>query len=366
MDSFYEILDTIILDNSIKDYLFFVGLLLLGFLLRKFLVRIVSMGIFRLVKYYSTSIKKEDFIRLVSEPLSWTIFLIFLYLATEHIEFPSQWDLVSKENFGLKMIIHRLYQTFLFASIIWILTRIAKFIGLVLLDRVSKTNTKQDNQIVMFAAELIKIIIVIVGIFIILAVVYKLNIGGVIAGLGIGGLALALAAKESLENLLCSFIIFFDKPFIVGDLVSVDGITGVVEKVGFRSTRLRSLERTYITVPNKTMIDGQLDNWSLRTCRRAKFNIGLVYQTSTRQVAAIVKDIQDHIDAHEHTNDEGVVRFKGFGSSSLDVMISYYVNTLDWELYLKVKEEINYKIMDIVAGHKSDFAFPTRTIFTNP
>ena len=117
------------------------------------------------------------------------------------------------------------------------------------------------------------------------------NIIALTTGLGIGGIALAMASKESLENLLGSFTIFLDQPFTVGDTVTVGSITGTVEKVGFRSTRIRTFDKSIVTVPNKKMIDAELDNLGMRPVRRVKFNIGLTYETSIEQMKLIVADI---------------------------------------------------------------------------
>jgi MscS family membrane protein len=191
----------------------------------------------------------------------------------------------------------------------------------------------------------------------------NVNIAALVTGLGIGGLALAMASKESLENLLGSFTIFFDQPFTVGDIVTVGLITGTVEKVGLRSTQIRTFDKSLVSIPNKKMIDAELDNLGLRPVRRVKFNVGLTYETSIDQIKAIVADIQQVIDLHEKTNDETEVRFQEFGSSSLDIMVLYFVNSPEWEDLIDVKEEINYKIMEIIKKHNSNFAFPSTTVY---
>ena len=193
--------------------------------------------------------------------------------------------------------------------------------------------------------------------------IFNVNIAALATGLGIGGIALAMASKESLENLLGSFTIFFDQPFTVGDVVIVGSVTGTIEKVGFRSTRIRTFDKSLVTVPNKKMIDAELDNLGLRSVRRVKFNVGLTYETSTKQIKAIVTDIQEMINQHQKTTQEGRVRFQEFGSSSLDIMVMYFVNSPRWEDLIDVKEDVNYKIMEIVKKHNSDFAFPSRTIY---
>ena len=288
--------------------------------------------------------------------------LVVLFVCTNHIEYPESWNLAPIDEFGVRMVFHRLYLLFLGVVVTWIALRFTKFLGIVFMERANLTETKSDDQIISFLVEMIRIIVIIFTIFILLGVVFKVDIGALIAGLGIGGLALALAAKESLENLLASFIIFFDKPFTIGDLVTVNGVTGTVEKIGFRSTRIRTLEKSYLTIPNLMMVNNVLDNLSLRTFRRVNFNIGLTYDATEEQIQKVVSTIQKFVDEHPNTNQDGIIHFVEFGPSSLDIMILYYIDTMDWGVFLKVKEEINFEIMRIVQAEKADFAFPTQTI----
>ena len=264
---------------------------------------------------------------------------------------------------GLKMLINKGFSLIYIYSIFRIFLRLVDYIGLILLKRAEETESKMDDQLIPFVLEIIKIVVYVFAIFIILGGVLGVNIIALTTGLGIGGLALAMASKESLENLLGSFTIFLDQPFTVGDVVTVGAVTGVVEKVGFRSTRIRTFDKSLVTVPNKKMIDAELDNLGLRPVRRVKFNIGLTYETAPEQIKAIVTDIQSMINLHEKTNQEGRVRFQEFGSSSLDIMVMYFVDSPKWEDLINVKEDINYKIMEIVKKHNSDFAFPSTTVY---
>ena len=194
----------------------------------------------------------------------------------------------------------------------------------------------------------------ILGFFIILGKIFEVDVTALATGLGIGGIAIAMASKESLENLLGSFTIFFDRPFTVGDIVTAGSVTGVVEKVGFRSTRIRTFDKSIVTVPNKNMISAELDNLGERPVRRAKFMIGLTYDSTIEQIKAIVTDIQKMIDIHPKTNQDARVRFQEFGGSSLDIMIIYYVDSPKWDDFIDTKEDINYQIMEIVQKHKCD------------
>jgi len=269
-----------------------------------------------------------------------------------------------KEEFGINMILKRLFSVLLICSIIWIFLRLADFMSVIMIKRAEqKENILGIKQIIPFFVDGTKIIIIIFGLFFILGSVFDVNISTLVAGIGIGGLALALAAKESLENLVGSFTIFLDKPFVVGDFVKVGDVLGVVEKIGFRSTRIRTLEKSYVTLPNKKMVDQELDNLSLRTYRRAMFNIGLTYSTNTNQVQAIVSDIKKLIEDHTNTSEDYKVYFTEFGASSLDIMILFFVDTMDWGVYLETKQEINFKIMEIVKKHKADFAFPSTSVY---
>ena len=265
------------------------------------------------------------------------------------------------ENF--QSIFSKIFSLFLIYAIYKIFVKVIDYIGLILKQRAAETENKMDDQLIPFAIEIGRILVVIFALFFILGNVFDINITALATGLGIGGIAIAMASKESLENLLGSFTIFFDRPFTVGDVVKVGTVTGLVEKVGFRSTRIKTFDKSVVTVPNKKMIDAELDNLGLRPVRRVKFHIGLTYDTSTEQIKNIVSEIQEMINSHEKTNEEGKVRFQEFGASSLDIMVLYYVNSPKWEDLIDVKEDVNYKIMDIVKKHDSDFAFPSTSVY---
>lgn len=349
--------------NTIQSYLWFVGIILFGLIFLRIASGLIIRLLYKIFKPHSGGVSPDDFLNLLRKPVGLFVILITILIAAQQLAYPPEWNLEPVENFGLKLFVEKTFQVLIIISIIWILMRLVDFFGLILSYRASLTESKSDDQLIPFFRDAIKIIVVIFGFFFILGAVFNLNIASLVAGLGIGGLAIALAAKESLENLFGSFTIFLDKPFVVGDLVQVGTIIGTVEKIGFRSTRIRTLEKSYVTIPNKKMIDQELDNLSLRTFRRGRFNIGVTYDTTVEQIKAIVADIQKFIDEHPNTNQEGRVRFMEFGESSLDIMVQYFVDTMDWDIYIKIREEINYEIMEIVKRHGSDFAFPSRSVY---
>ena len=352
-----------ILGNTIQDYSWFFGAVLLGFIFKRLISKYLSHLLFKVLGKKGGEVGVEKFNALLNKPIGFCVMLSVIYLGSTHIQYPDIWNLDSGNKIGLKMLVSKGFSLIYIYSIFKILIRLIDYVGLILLKRAEKTASKMDDQLIPFVLEIIKFVVYILAFFIILGSVLGVNIIALTTGLGIGGLALAMASKESLENLLGSFTIFLDQPFTVGDIVTVGIVTGVVEKVGFRSTRIRTFDKSLVTVPNKKMIDAELDNLGLRPVRRVKFNIGLTYETSTKQIKAIVSDIQEMINQHEKTNQEGRVRFQEFGASSLDIMVMYFVDSPKWEDLINVKEDVNYNIMEIIKKHNSDFAFPSTTVY---
>lgn len=364
MFSTEKILEQVYIGNTLKQYIWFLGILLLGFIFLRFFSRFTSRMLFKLFKRFSAEVKIEKFVELLVKPIELFLIATIIFSAIHQLSFPLHEIIFQRKNFEVTLfnVVDKLYVFFLVISLFWMLLRVVDFVALVFEYKASLTDTKSDDQLVLFVRELVKILIVIVGIFVLLGAVFEINVLTLITGLGIGGIAIALAAKDSLENLFGSFTIFIDKPFIVGDLVKVDGIEGTIEKVGFRSTQIRSTDRSIITVPNKKMIDSALENLTLRNFRRVKFSIGLTYSTNAETMKIIIDDINKLINSHPKMNEEGVAVFEEFGDSSLKLMVLYFIEMMDYYEYLRIKEQTNYEIIKIIEKHGSSFAYPTRTI----
>ncbi len=358
-----KLLQVEFLGNSFQDYAWFLGAIIVGLLFKKLISRYLSRLLYKLVSKKDSIVGAQKFNELLSKPIGLFLMLSIIYLGASHIEYPESWNLADGSEFGLKMVINKGYSLIYVVSVFWILLKVVDFVGLILFSKAEKTDNKMDDQLIPFIIEIAKILTYLFALFIIMSNVFDVNVTALATGLGIGGIALAMASKESLENLLGSFTIFFDRPFTVGDNVTVGSVTGRVEKVGFRSTRIRTFDKSIVTVPNKKMIDAELDNLGMRPVRRVKFNLGLTYDTTIEQIKAIVTDIQNMINEHEKTDQEGKARFQEFGGSSLDILIIYYVNSPKWDELIDVREDINYRIMEIVKKHNSDFAFPSTTVY---
>ena len=358
-----EFLNNIFLGNEIKDYLIFLLILLFGYILISPISSYLRKIIFKIVGNKDPNNGKGEFDSLLKKPLYYFLLLLIFYFAFNILSFPDSWGLVDSSEYGVKMIISKSFSFLLIVTIFWTILQSVEYLGLRLQFRAEQTESKVDDQLIPFAIEIGKVLVVIFSIVVILANVFDQNITALAAGLGVGGVAVALASKESLENLLGSFTIFLDKPFQVGDIIKIGAITGLVEKVGFRSTRIRTFDKSLVTVPNKNLVIAELDNLSLKPVRKVKIDIGLTYDTSVDQIKEIINEIQKIIDDHPKTNQDGKVRFLNFGASSLDIMVLYFVNGIDWGILIDTQQEINFKIIEIVKKHGSDFAFPTTSVF---
>lgn len=357
-----------LMGNSVGNLLVFVLILLLALWLKRVLSMVLSRFFYRLVRPDSGSVTISDFIHLLRKPIEFLILLIMLFLAFDRLAIPDQWGLVSRTEFGYRLVIIRLYQTLIMITLAWIAIRFVKFIGLIFQKRAELTETKLDDQLVPFVRDLMIMAVSAVAFFATLGLVFDVNVIALVTSLGIGGLAIALAARETLENLFASFAILLDRPFITGDTVTAgtgpNQVTGTVEKIGFRSTRLRTDDGSQIAVPNRLMISQSLDNLTQRSQRRAKFYLRLALDTPTETLRAIVEDIRQWLNNQPQTSQNpALIQFDAFGESSLDVLIQFYVATSDWREFNQVKEEVNYQLLAIVERHKGQFAFPSRMLY---
>jgi len=369
-----EFFDQVFWGNTVKAYFLFGSILFFGLIFKRIVSKLLSKLLFKLFKSFSQQSHDEAFVALLVKPIESLILLVTLYLSINQLKHPLEVALFhynkligkTKESIPVSIgdCIDRIFLFMIILSIFWIILRIIDFISHVLLFRASLTHNKSDDQLVPFLKELFKTLVIFIGFFTLLGFVFEVNVLTLITGLGIGGIAIALAAKESLENLIGSFTIFLDKPFVVGDLVKVDGVEGTVEKVGFRSTRIRTSEKTMATIPNRGMIDGVLENLSLRDSRKVNFIIGLTYETTGESVRKIITEIEAYINQNQGTADVHA-SFKSFGDSGLNIEVTYFITNLNFNEFLTIRQDINLEIMDIVIRNKSDFAYPTQRLISD-
>ncbi len=234
----------------------------------------------------------------------------------------------------------------------------SKYLGVL----TSKTETKLDDQLVPLIRKTLRFFVVVMGIILILQN-NGYNVASLIAGLGIGGLAVALAARDTLANFFGSVTIFIDKPFRIGDWIKVTGVEGTVEEVGFRSTRIRTFYNSLVSVPNSIIANNDIDNLGLREYRRLLTTLNLTYSTTPEQMEAFVEGIKGIVKSNHHfRQDFYEVHFNSFGAHSLDVMIYVFFKVPDWSTELQQKHNFFLEILKLAKEVGVEFAFPTQTL----
>ena len=247
---------------------------------------------------------------------------------------------------------------FLFFIILFIRVclRTLEFVAIILEEKAKLTKDQTDDQLVLFFRDFFKVILYIIGFLLILHYVFNENIGNLVTSLSLVGAAVALSMRESLENIIASFIIFFDKPFTVGDIVKVNSFTGTIEKIGLRSTRIRTLEKTFISVPNKQMVDSIVDNISLRTERKIEMDLQLSVQTSADALAAFSGHMKKIISTAPFVMNGSVFLSdagKQFHNIHIECLVSLDVNINSFQ---ELREHLNIEAVQYATTHQIIFA----------
>jgi MscS family membrane protein len=193
------------------------------------------------------------------------------------------------------------------------------------------------------------------------------RVTSLIMGAGVGGIAVALAAKDTIANFFGSITIFADRPFQIGELVKIEGHYGAIEEVGFRSTRIRTLQGNLVTIPNNTIANSPIENIGRRPFIRRTSNITVTYDSGSSKTQKAVEIIKEVLKDTPEVNTDAErlprVYFSDFNDWSLNVYMSYWVKPADYWLYLEVNERVNFEIMKRFEAEKIEFAFPSQTVY---
>jgi MscS family membrane protein len=336
-------LKTIVLDNPVSDYLWVVGFILLVLVLKKRASKNFTRLVFIAFRKMGRRINEQDFFELVLAPLENFIVMLAAYLAIGSLQFPDEFRFkvlrissdVMLERVGTGLLIFFFFHTLL---------RVIDYLAVVLEKKASETDDVTDDQLIIFFREFLKVILIIICILVMIRYVFNQDITKLLAGLSIVGAAIALAAKESLENLIASFIIFFDRPFMVGDLLKVQQVNGTVEKIGLRSTRIRTTEKTYVTIPNKQMVDGIVDNISQRNKRRGELMLQLSLKTPVAKIHDAVHAINELLQMKELQ--ERTVLLQDIKADAYQLYVEYFTDPISIEAFHQLKQKINFSILE--------------------
>ncbi len=245
----------------------------------------------------------------------------------------------------------------------WLSFRLIDLASLHLRARAERRGNLGVIPVLRPGARFAKVVFVLIGVLGVLGTL-GVNISAAVAGLGVGGIAVALAAQKSLENLFGGVTLFADRPVQVGDFFKYGDQVGTVEEIGLRSTRVRTLDRTVVSIPNGEFANLPLENYAVRDRMRLWTLIGVRYETTPDQLRYLLARLREILLAHPRiTEDPARVRFVGFGAYSLDLEVFAYANTGDWSEFLQIREDIYLRFMEAVAEAGTGFAFPSNTTY---
>ncbi len=342
MDAFW---DNIFLDNTMRQWAIVIAVILLAYILKKFIGRYISSWAFMLMKSMGRYVDKASFVDLIIGPVENFLFVLISFFAIKTLTFPEILNVKVFRIFTVD-ILEAIGEFIIIYFFIRMLLRLVDYMALVMGQKADLTPSQDDNQLIVFFKDFVKVILLMIGALVMLQVIFHQDLTKVLAGLSIVGAAIALAARESIENLIASFIIFFDKPFTVGDLLKVNNVTGVVEHIGLRSTRIRTVEKTFVTVPNKQMVDSIVDNYTLRTYRRGEIKVTVDASTTSVQLESLIAGIKGMLQTHGLA--EFNVQFSEIVNDGFTVHFDYLTTLMDWKEFLLQKDRINLSMMRLL------------------
>jgi len=319
-------------------------------LLRKIFVLVVL----RVIKRFTqkTETKVDDILlEVLSKPLGFLIVGAGVFLACVIL--------------GIKqVVVLKVLKTLFIFVVAWVSYNFVISFEPYIYQFASKFGKDLSEELGSFIVKLCKIFVIGLGVLTILQE-WGINVSAIIASLGLGGLAFALAAKDTVANLFGGLTVLIDKSMKKGDWIKIGSVEGIVEDIGLRTSKIRTFEKSLVTIPNQILATDSLENFSKRSVRRIKMLVGLTYDTKREQMQKILKDIRDMLKNHPGiAKDELLmVYFRDFGASSLDIFVYCFTNTADWEKYLAIREDVNLKIMEIVEKHGASFAFPSTSVY---
>lgn len=345
-----ELLTETYYGNTVQTWLIAFGIMIISAMLGKVVYWIFS----RVVRTFTSRTKSQlddIIVDMVEEPAVFMIIASGIWFALQTLVLPER----------LTEIISNAYQVIVALLVGWLLSRLFDALyKQYIVPWAATTENDLDDQLLPILSKGVKIVIWSMA-FIIGMNNAGYDVAALIAGLGIGGLALAMAAKDTVSNIFGGFTIFTDQPFKIGDRIKVSGFDGKVTEIGVRSTRLKTLDGRVVTIPNSTFADSAVENVSWEPSRKVVLNLGLIYDTSADQIEQAMAILKSIADKHEGTEEDTWIAFNAFGDFALNICFIYYI-TKGADIGA-VQSEINLAILRQFNENKLEMAFPTQTLY---
>ncbi|WP_375709792.1 mechanosensitive ion channel family protein [Mesobacillus foraminis] len=328
-----------------------IGILLIFLVFRRIFSKYIYSLLIKLSK------KAPEFISHIflafEKPIQWLFIIIGVYVAADYFPYFNQHN---------PLFLDIIRSTVIFL-ISWGLYNLSSSSSLLFSKVNEKYNIEIDQILIPFLSKALRFVIVAISLSVI-AQEFDYDVNGFVAGLGLGGLAFALAAKDALGNLFGGIIIITEKPFTIGDWIMTPSVEGTVEDISFRSTRVRTFSQAVVTVPNATLANESITNWSKMGKRQVSFNLRVTYETPKDRFENVVKQIRYLLNNHHEIHPETIlVNFDQYKEDGFEIFIYFFTNTTNWAEYLRIKEEINFEIMDILSNEGVSLAMPSRKVY---
>lgn len=337
--------------NTVGEWAIALLILFGSFVLAKLIYWIFGNIIKRFTK--GTKTKIDDIIvDMLEEPIVLGMTIFGLWYGFRQLVFPDSID----------TWINTVYHVMIAITVTWLIARLVDaIIREYLVPLAEKTESTMDDQMIPVIQKGLRAVIWILGIIVALNNA-GYNVGALLAGLGIGGLAMAMAAKDTVSNIFGGITIFTDKPFKINDRVKLNGFDGTITEIGIRSTRLKTLAGRIVTIPNSKFTDGMVENVSVEPSRKVSLNLGLVYDTPAAKMEEAMELLKDIAKANPALEENPVIGFNNFGDFALGILFIYYIKS--GEEILGTQTAINLAIMRKFEENGLEMAFPTQTIYS--
>ncbi|MBE6321844.1 MAG: mechanosensitive ion channel [Bacteroidales bacterium] len=341
-----------IYNNEVQEILislaFILGAIMLGRLVRWFAEKILP----KLTAKTETQLD-DVLVEVLKAPMLFALTLVGFWIGIKRLSMPV----------NVMAMIADIYKFLLVISATWFISRaVSTFINVILKEKVNDESSRVDEHALSLIKKVSSFVIWSIG------VITALNnagvdVGALIAGLGIGGVAIALAAQDTAKNIFAGMMILFDRPFKIGELITIDGTTGYVEDMGIRSTKLRTYSGQLVVIPNYKTADSNLTNITREPSRRIELNVGLTYSTTPEQMRQAMDILRNLPSSVAGIEEKVKVYFTSFGDFSLNITCWYYIKK-DSDLF-ETQSAVNLQVLDEFNAHGLDFAFPTQTLYVN-
>ncbi|MBP2143654.1 MscS family membrane protein [Methanococcus voltae] len=347
-----EFINDILFGNPIYKYFYFLIYILLGMVVAKLTKKLLE---YRLKKKIKNGRNGIDCIFIDS-----AITPIVIFVFTSAVRYASL--SLTLEPHCRVLLNDAISISYIIAMVLFTMSFIDKMFVHYINPRIETSDNRLHGHILPPVRKLLKIMIIL-GAIILALENMGFNIATVVAGLGIGGLAVALASKPTLENFIAGIIIYTDNTFITHDWIKWDTGQGFVEEIGLRSTKIRSFDDSLLIIPNTDIINSEIENKSARRKRRTVVTLGLTYDTSKEEIIKATNIVKKILNDEEGVVDPIWVNFTNYGAYSLDIRVEYYVNNLSYDYYLNTCENVNLKIREEFEKENLNFAFPSQTLY---